>query len=137
MRGKHGLSASTRRTAVTRGILVSVAVVGVATALVGCGGGLEVVATVDVPPPPPPVTALSIQLTQTGPATVQVDWSDDPRVYQFYVDRNGYAFANVMATSLIDSSVAPTGQYCYQVSGFSYRGDLLATSDSACIVVAP
>ncbi len=136
MRGIHGLSASTRRT-VTRGILVSLAAVGVATTLAGCGGGLEVVAAVDAPPPPPPVTALSIQLTQTGPATVQVDWSDDPRVYLFYVDRNGYAFAKVMATTLVDSSVAATGQYCYQVSGYSYHGDLLATSDSACIVVAP
>lgn len=120
-----------------RVLLASVAALAVAIALGGCGGGVDVVAVVDSPPGPPPITALSIRLTQVGPATVQVDWSDDPAVYQYSVERNGYAFANVIATSIVDASVAPTGQYCYQVSGYSFRGDLLATTDTACIVVAP
>jgi hypothetical protein len=122
-----------------RQVLISIATVGLATALVGCGGGLEVTAFVAAPPPPPPppITGLAIRLTQVGPAAVQVDWSDDPDVYQFYVERNGYALARVMATTLVDYSVAPTGQYCYKVSGYSLHGDLLAATDTACIVVSP
>jgi len=131
-----GVRAVARRGTI-RALLITVATVGVATALVGCGGGIGIVVAADVPPPPPPITALGIRLTQTGPTTVQVDWSDDRSVYQFYVERNGYAFANLMATTLVDGSVVPTAQYCYQVSGYSFRGDLLASSDTACIVVAP
>jgi len=117
--------------------MISIATIGVATALTGCGGGLEVVAVADSPPPPPPITALSIRLTQVGPEAIQVDWSDDPAVHQFYVQRNGYAVANVMATTLVDASVVPTAQYCYQVSGYTLSGDLIATTDTACMVVAP
>ena len=139
MTGFARASALTRR-GMIRGVRISIATIGLATTLVGCGGGLEVAAVVAAPPPPPPpppITALAIRLTQVGPAAVQVDWSDDPDVYQFYVERNGYALANVMATTLVDYSVAPTGQYCYQVSGYSLHGDLLAATDTACIVVSP
>jgi hypothetical protein len=116
-----------------RALLGAVAAIGVATTLSGCGGGVEV-AVED--PPPPPVTALSIRLARVGPEAVQVEWSDDPDVNQYTVYQNGYVLANVMATSVIDTTVTTNVQYCYQVSGYSLHGDLLATTDSACIVLA-
>ena len=88
-------------------------------------------------PPPPQPNALLIQLARVGPEAVQVDWSDDPDVHQFTIARNGYTLANVMSTSLIDASVTTNVQYCYQVSGYSLTGDLIAASDTACIVLAP
>ncbi len=100
--------------------------------LAGCGGGgsADVVVVVS-----PPATALGIVLTRTGPQTVQVDWSDDPFVDNFTVDRDGFAFVNVRSTTLIDNSVRFGQSYCYQVFGFSRAGNLIAQSDQACITI--
>ncbi len=105
----------------------------VVLALAGCGGGgsADVVVVVS----PPPVTALGIVLTRTGPETVQVDWSDDPLVDNFTVDRDGFAFVNVRSTTLIDNSVRFGQSYCYQVFGYDKAGNLIAQSDQACIAI--
>lgn len=103
-------------------------------AMTACGGGVDVV--VAAPPPPPPA-ALGIRLTRVAYEAVQVDWSDDPDVHQFVVERDGGTLANVMSTSLIDNTVTTNVQYCYRVSGYTLRGDLIAESDAACIVLAP
>jgi hypothetical protein len=126
-------TAKRRRT--VRALLTGVAIVCAATALAGCGGGLDVVVIAEPPPPSP--NLLSIRLSRVGPEAVQVDWSDDPDVHQFTVERNGYTLANVMSISLIDASVTTNVQYCYQVSGYSLAGDLIAASYPACIVLAP
>lgn len=99
----------------------------------GCGGGGVDVAVVVAGPPP--VTALGIVLTRTGPETVQVDWSDDPFVDSFTVDRNGFAFVNVRSTTLVDNSVIFDQSYCYQVFGYDRAGNLVAASDPACIAI--
>ncbi len=124
---------STRRTAV-RWLLASGAGVLLAAALTGCGGGVDVV--VADPPPPPPST-LGIQLSRVGYEAVQVDWSPDPDVHLFTVERNGGTLANVMSTSLVDQTVTTNVQYCYRVTGYTVQGDLIAISDPACIVLAP
>ena len=128
------VSAATRR-GMIRALLTAVTTVCVATAIGACGVGIEAVVVAD--PPPPPITALSIRLSRVGPEAVEVDWSDDPDVHQFTVERNGDTLANVMATSLIDTSVFTNVQYCYQVSGYSVTGDLIAATDTACIVLGP
>jgi hypothetical protein len=127
------VSMATQR-GMVRALLTAATMVGVATAIAGCGGGVDVVVAV---PPPPLIAALSIRLSQVGPDAVEVDWSDDPDVHQFTVERNGETLANVMSTSLIDSSVLTNVQYCYQVSGYSATGDLIAATDTACIVPSP
>lgn len=93
------------------------------------GGGVVVVAS------PPPVIALAIVLTRTGPETVQVDWSDDPFVDSFTVERSGFAFVNVRSTTLIDNSVIYGQSYCYRVSGYDRVGNLVAASNQACITI--
>lgn len=120
-----------------RALLTATATVCVAATLSGCGGGVDIFVAANSPPPPLPITALSIRLTRVGPESIQVDWSDDPDVHQFFVQRNGNTLANVMATTLIDASVITSAQYCYQVSGYSVTGELLAATDTACIVLGP
>lgn len=116
------------------GLAVRVFIAGcVAAAVSACGGGLAVEVVVGQPP----VVALEIQLTETAPDQIRVDWSNDPDVYQYVVARNGTAFASVMATTLFDTSVLVNAQYCYQVSGYDRVGNLIARSNTACIVVAP
>ena len=100
-----------------------------------CGGGTVHIAVNF--PPPSSVVALRIQLTQTAPDQVRVDWSNDADVHQYVVVRNGIDFASVMATTLVDTSVLVNAQYCYQVSGYDLVGNLIAASNTACIVVAP
>jgi hypothetical protein len=118
-----------RRVALAAGTVLA------ASTLAACGGGVEV--GVDVPSPPPPVAALGLQVTQTGPGQVQLDWGDDPEVHEYVVDRNGAELASVMATTVIDTTVAPGFQYCYQVSGYGLSGTLLAQTGSGCIVPSP
>jgi hypothetical protein len=130
------VSVATRRGRI-RALLTGVTMICVATAIAGCGGGIEAVVVADPPPPPPLIIVLSIRLSRVGPEAVEVDWSDDPDVHQFTVQRNGDTLANVMATSLIDTSVFTNVQYCYQVSGYSVTGDLIAATDTACIVLGP
>lgn len=112
--------------------LAAVAALVFVAMLAGCGGGGDVAVVVAGPPP---VTALAIVLTRTGPETVQVDWSDDPFVDSFTVDRNGFAFVNVRSTTLIDNSVIFDQSYCYQVFGYDRAGNLIAASDQACIAI--
>ena len=113
-------------------LLVSVAALTLSALVAGCGGGGSadvVVAT------PPPLTALGIVLTRTGPETVQVDWSDDPAVDNFAVDRNGSAISDVRSTTLIDQAVVFNQTYCYQVFGYDRAGNLIAQSNQACITI--
>lgn len=112
--------------------LAAVAALVFVAMLAGCGGGGDVAVVVAGPPP---VTALAIVLTRTGPETVQVDWTDDPFVDSFTVDRNGFAFVNVRSTTLIDNSVIFDQSYCYQVFGYDRAGNLIAASDQACIAI--
>ena len=106
---------------------------GIALLIAGCGGGSVDVAV----SAPPPVTGQALRILQTGPDQVQVDWTDDVRVHQYIVDRNGAELAAVMATTVIDTSVVAGLQYCYQVSGYDAAGNLVATTDTGCIVVSP
>lgn len=76
-------------------------------------------------------------MTQTGPQTVQVDWTDDSYVSDFTVSRDGYVLASVTSTTLIDQSVVFDQSYCYLVDGYDSQGNLIAQSDPACITIVP
>ena len=93
---------------------------GAARALTGCGGRVDVV--MGTPP-------------RVAYEAIQVDSSDDPDAHQ--VERDGATLANVMSTSLIDTSVTTSVHYCYRVTGFNLSGDVIAISDPSCIVLAP
>jgi len=105
-----------------------------AIAAAGCGGGgsaqlIVVGGGVEVP-------RLDIALTQIGPQTIQVDWSDDSLVDTFEVTRNGLVLADeVNAIALIDDSVVFNVQYCYQVFGYDAIGHLVSATDEVCVVV--
>ena len=116
------------RRACAVGALSLVAIVG------GCGGGGSAAVVVANPPP---ITALGIVLTRTGPESVQVDWSDDPAVDNYTIDRNGNVLTDVRSTTLIDSAVVLDETYCYQVFGYDSVGNLVAQSDQACITLVP
>ena len=107
-----------------------------ALALAGCGGGgsasLYFGGGGAVP-----VARLDIALTQVGPRSVAVDWSDDPYAADFTVARDGAVLADVNAISLVDNTVQPDYRYCYQVSGYDDDGYLVSASDVACITVGP
>ncbi len=113
--------------------LVAVAALAFVATATGCGGGGS--ADVVFVASPPPVVVLGIVLTRTGPERVQVDWSDDPFVDSFAVDRDGFAFVDVRSTTLIDDSVIFGRSYCYQVFGYDRSGNLIAESDRACITI--
>ena len=99
-----------------------------------CGGGnAEIVIGDDAPS----IAPLAIALTRVGPEAIQVDWSDDPYVASFTVNRDGYTLATVNATTLIDASVYVDQSYCYQVSGYDAYGYFIAASDTACVTVFP
>lgn len=99
----------------------------------GCSGGS---ADVVVVASPPPITALGILLTRIGPETVQVDWTNDPNVQIFTVNRQGYPLVNVrLTTTVIDNSVLFGQSYCYQVLGYDRAGNLIAATDQACIAL--
>jgi hypothetical protein len=98
----------------------------------GGGGSSEVVVA-----SPPPVAPLAIALTRVGPNAIQVEWSNDPDVASFTVSRDGFALATVDSLTLIDASVIMNQSYCYQVSGYTPSGLLIAISDGACITVFP
>jgi hypothetical protein len=103
-----------------------------AAALTSCGGYVEVYED-----DPPPITPLSLVLTRIGPEEIQLDWSDDPDVYEFVVRRDGYTLATVNAISLIDASVMIDQTYCYQVSGYDVAGYLIAQSATGCVTILP
>ena len=103
-------------------------------ALAGCGGGgsADVVVVADGSSVP----RLDIGLSRVGPLSIQVAWSDDPDVESFLVARNGLTLVDsVNATSVVDSSVAFNGEYCYQVFGYDRVGRLISATDEACVVV--
>ena len=104
----------------------------VATGVAGCGGGGEVDVVVVAPPP---IAGLDLVLTRVGPEAIQLDWSDDPEAASFVVRRNGRTLAQVDAVSLIDASVQFDGRYCYDVAGFDRGGELVSTSDTACVTI--
>jgi hypothetical protein len=130
------VGASRARTRASRLLLKLLVASCVAATVSACGGGVAIEVAASLPPSPP-VVALGIHLTQTAPDQVRVDWSNDPDVHQYVVVRNGTDFANVMTITLFDTSVLVNAQYCYQVSGYDLVGNLIAASDTACIVVAP
>ena len=104
-------------------------------ALAGCGGGGGV--ELYLGGGAPPVIRLDIALSQIGPRSVAVDWSDDPYAAIFTVARDGYALADVNAVSLVDGSLQAGSSYCYQVSGYDGYGTLVSLSDTARITVVP
>ena len=105
-----------------------------ALAVAGCGGGgsadlILVGGGVSVP-------RLDIALSRPGPQAIQVDWSDDSLVDTFTVTRNGFVLADAVdAVTLIDASVVFDVEYCYQVFGYDFAGQLVSATDLACAVV--
>ena len=75
------------------------------------------------------------KLRRAGPLAIQVAWSDDPDVESFLVARNGLTLVDsVDATSVVDASVAPDVEYCYQVFGYDYAGNPISATEEVCIV---
>jgi hypothetical protein len=123
-----------------RFLLRSVFVVITLGGLTACGGGdnVNVGVGVIVPVQPPPVAPLALALTRIGPQTIEVNWSDDPRVARFIIVRNGFALATTSATTtLIDNSVFFDETYCYQVQGQDSIGNLVAVTGTGCISIIP
>lgn len=117
-----------------RSVLVAITLGGLAA----CGGGdsANVGIGVVVPVQPPAIAPLALTLTRIGPETVELDWSDDPRIARFFILRDGYALATTTtATTLIDSSVFINETYCYQVQGQDAAGYLVATTSNGCISI--
>ena len=85
----------------------------------------------------PAITPLAIALTRVGPNAIEVDWSNDPHVAGFAVNRDGFTLATVASLTLIDTSVIVDQSYCYQVSGYDPSGMLISASDTACVTVFP
>ena len=105
-----------------------------AVALAGCGGGgsgADDVVLADGSS----VLRLEIALSRAGPLAIQVAWSDDPDVESFLVARNGLTLVDsVDATSVVDASVAPNVEYCYQVFGYDFAGHPISATEEVCIV---
>ena len=103
-------------------------------ALAGCGGGgsgADDVVLADGSSVP----RLEIALSRAGPLAIQVAWSDDPDVESFLVARNGLTLVDsVNATSVVDASVAPDVEYCYQVFGYDFAGNPISATEEACVV---
>ena len=103
-------------------------------ALAGCGGGgsgADDVVLADGSS----VLRLEIALSRAGPLAIQVAWSDDPDVESFLVARNGLTLVDsVDATSVVDASVAPNVEYCYQVFGYDFAGNPISATEELCIV---
>ena len=104
--------------------------------LAACGGGGGVGVGVVVPAQPV-VTQLPLALTRAGPEAVEVDWGDDPDVYNFDVLRDGNLLATVTTLSVVDATVFFNGSYCYQVQGYDATGLLVASTDTGCITLVP
>lgn len=116
-------------------IRATLAALAVAT-LAGCSGsvGVGIDVSDDPPPPPPQVVGLYLSLTRLSATEIQIDWSDDPGSASFTVYRDDRALASTNGLALIDASVVPGYQYCYQVTGFSPSGRVTSVSSTACIV---
>jgi hypothetical protein len=118
-----------------RGLAAAVAA-GLVVALAGCGGGggggsADVVVVGGAP-----VVRLDIALSRPGPQAIQLDWSDDSYVDSYVVTRDGFTLADgVTTTTLIDASVIFNVQYCYQVLGYDFNGQLISATDVACVIV--
>jgi hypothetical protein len=118
-----------------RGLAAAVAA-GLAVALAGCGGGGDGGSADVVVVGGAPVVRLDIVLSRPGPQAIQLDWSDDSYVDTYVVVRDGYTLADgVTTTTLIDASVIFNVQYCYQVLGYDFNGQLISATDVACVVV--
>jgi hypothetical protein len=114
-----------------RGLVVAIAV-----ALAGCGGGGDGGSADVVIVGGAPVLRLDIALSRPTPEAIQLDWSDDSYVDSYVVTRDGYTLAEaVTTTTLIDASVIFNVQYCYQVLGYDFNGQLISATDVACVVV--
>ena len=109
--------------------------VALALALAGCGGGgggsADVVVVAGTP-----VLRLDIALSRPGPEAIQLDWSADSYVDSYVVKRDGFTLASsVTTTTLVDASVLFNVQYCYQVLGYDFNGQLISATDVACVIV--
>lgn len=109
--------------------------VALALALAGCGGGgggsADVVVVAGTP-----VLRLDIALSRPGPEAIQLDWSADSYVDSYVVTRDGFTLASsVTTTTLVDASVLFNVQYCYQVLGYDFNGQLISATDVACVIV--
>jgi hypothetical protein len=108
---------------------LSIAAILVCSTIVsGCGGGGDSGGGT-------PVITLGIAVTQIGPATVKVDWTDDPAASFFRVRGEGNPLADVDALTYIDRSVFAGYRYCYDVAGYDAAGVITAVSPLACITV--
>jgi hypothetical protein len=103
--------------------------------LTACGGGSVDVAV--IAPAQPVITHLPLTLIRVGPNAVEVDWGDDPNVFNFDVLRDGNLLATVATTRVIDNTVLINASYCYQVQGFDATGLLIAATDTGCITIVP
>ena len=118
-----------------RGLAAAVAT-GLALALAGCGGGGDGGSADVVVVGGAPVLRLDIALSRPGPQAIQLDWSDDSYVDSYIVTRDGFTLADpVTTTTLIDASVVFNVQYCYQVLGYDFNGQLISATDVACVIV--
>ena len=109
---------------------------GLALAVAGCGGGGDGGSADVVVVGGAPVLRLDIALSRPGPQAIQLDWSVDSYVDTFVVTRDGFTLADALTTTtLIDASVIFNVQYCYQVLGYDFNGQLISATDVACVIV--
>jgi len=114
-----------------RGLIAALAL-----AVAGCGGGGDGGSADVVVVAGAPVLRLDIALSRPGPQAIQLDWSDDSYVDTYVVTRDGFTLADaVTTTTLIDASVIFNVQYCYQVLGYDFNGQLISATDVACVIV--
>lgn len=110
------------------------AAVAAAFLLTGCGGGGNFYLFIGSGGASVP--RLDLVVSRVGPRSIQLEWTDDFHAKTFEVERNGATLlSSIKATSVVDSSFLSNTEYCYQVFGFDFAGQLMSASDEVCIVV--